>query len=937
MRRLVVCVAAAVTGLSVVPIGSVAGAAGSAPYDAGGAVLNILPPGSNGNVDTTELAAVGPSRTATADTPPHYADQLELYDALNTVAPYSVSDGDLTKYYKDAAIGAPADPVSTETPRAGVTIARDDFGVPHITGATAEDVAYGAGYAGIEDRMFLTDILRHTGAAQMASFLGPSDADIAMDQSQLRLAPYTPAEAEAQIDSVAQRYGAEGTALLARLDAFLAGMNDAQAKLCPGAFDGGTPGDNGTGLGPDCPVEYAALQKSPSPYTRADIVYIASLVGGIFGKGGGNEYQVSLFYEALRDKFGATRARHVYNDLREKNDPEAFTTASTRFPYLTGGVAPGRRGVALPVVGSDTADGTGAPATANEPVVFSAPPVPGTAAYQRWEAQLGKLSTPLGSLDLSRHPAKESNALLVDAKHSANGHPVVVFGPQTGYFTPQLLTEVDLDGPGIKARGVSFAGTQFVVELGHGVDYAWSATSASADNVDTVMERLCNTDGSKPTVDSTHYVDDSSGTKKCVPIDTYTHDESVAAPTAGGGTQPETLSFTVMRTRHGVVQFRTTAHGPHGPVPVAVVVQRSTYGHEADSVVGFARINNPDYTRSAADFRRAFNGVDYTFNWFYADDKDIAYTVSGLLPVRSPKVEPDFPHWGNATYDWQSWLPAKAHPHQVDPPAGFLSSWNNKQAPGWGMADDQWGHSKVHRVNLLVERIKRLFRHGKVTRSGLVGAMIDAATVDLRGEKLLPLALRVIGRDKRDAAAVKLLRRWTADRAHRVDRERTGHYRHQAAIALFDTWWDNNGKGNGGLAKDTLRPTLGSLVDQVPDRLDDHPRQGLGSSWDSVAWYGYVSRVLRQALGRPVRGAYSQDYCGSLRACRKTLRHSLHVAVKRALAAQDVSSVKDLTYDKSLDDIAPVTAGIVGTRNLDWQNRPTFQQVVNFTGHRPRG
>ncbi|HVB26446.1 MAG TPA: hypothetical protein VNE21_00890, partial [Mycobacteriales bacterium] len=29
-----------------------------------------------------------------------------------------------------------------------------------------------------------------------------------------------------------------------------------------------------------------------------------------------------------------------------------------------------------------------------------------------------------------------------------------------------------------------------------------------------------------------------------------------------------------------------------------------------------------------------------------------------------------------------------------------------------------------------------------------------------------------------------------------------------------------------------------------------------------------------------------------------------------------------------------VTAGIVGVRNIDWQNRPTFQQVVNFTGHR---
>src|SRR3954465_2785003 len=153
-------------------------------------------------------------------------------------------------------------------------------------------------------------------------------------------------------------------------------------------------------------------------------------------------------------------------------------------------------------------------------------------------------------------------------------------------------------------------------------------------------------------------------------------------PTAGGGNRPEQLSFTVMRTRHGVVQFRTLAKDGSRLVPVAVTVQRSTYGHEADSVMAFGRINNPDYTHSAADFIRAFDGVDYTFNWFYADDRDIAYKVSGLLPQRSSGVEPDFPRWGASTYDWKSWLSSTAHPHQVNPPAGFLSSWNKKKETG---------------------------------------------------------------------------------------------------------------------------------------------------------------------------------------------------------------------------------------------------------------
>jgi hypothetical protein len=64
------------------------------------------------------------------------------------------------------------------------------------------------------------------------------------------------------------------------------------------------------------------------------------------------------------------------------------------------------------------------------------------------------------------------------------------------------------------------------------------------------------------------------------------------------------------------------------------------------------------------------------------------------------------------------------------------------------------------------------------------------------------------------------------------------------------------------------------------------------------------------------------------------LRRSLHRAVAAALATQKASSVSDLTYDKSRDDIVSVAGGVVGVRPMDWQNRPTFQQVVRFWSHR---
>ena len=57
-------------------------------------------------------------------------------------------------------------------------------------------------------------------------------------------------------------------------------------------------------------------------------------------------------------------------------------------------------------------------------------------------------------------------------------------------------------------------------------------------------------------------------------------------------------------------------------------------------------------------------------------------------------------------------------------------------------------------------------------------------------------------------------------------------------------------------------------------------------------------------------------------------------AAQAALRTQDVSSVGQLTYDKSRDDIASVAGGVVGVRPIDWQNRPTFQQVISFFRHR---
>ena len=208
------------------------------------------------------------------------------------------------------------------------------------------------------------------------------------------------------------------------------------------------------------------------PWKPTDIIAIASLVGGIFGRGGGNELNSALTMEAMVERMGEGQGRKAWEGFRSKNDPEAPTTISKPFPYETRS-AFAKRGLALPEPKSIVTNrrsprlrGDGA-----------APPGLNTVG--------GRLTR---GLEEAGHA---SNWELVSAKHSADGHPIAVMGPQVGYYVPQILMEEDLHGPGIDARGAAFPGVNLYVELGHGRDYAWSATTATSDNVDTFAEVLC--------------------------------------------------------------------------------------------------------------------------------------------------------------------------------------------------------------------------------------------------------------------------------------------------------------------------------------------------------------------------------------------------------------------------------------------------------------
>jgi acyl-homoserine lactone acylase PvdQ len=817
-------------------------------------VRNVLPPGANGRANGPELAAF----LATGARPQHNDDQLQMYADLIT-APRPFTGDTLQRHFKAAPIGS--------------ATGRDEYGVPHIVAGSREQAMYELGYATAEDRLFFMDVFRHLGRGQLSSFAGGAPANRAFDALMWSVAPYTEEELRKQTEARPPGFEQEADKIREDLRNYLRGINAyiAEARINPLKMPG----------------EYAAIGRpqGPTDWKAEDVVATAAVVGAIFGVGGGKEIETANALQLARARFGRRRGTQVWRAFRSVDDPEGVPTVwSRRFPYA---LRPRRaRGVVLPDPGSV------------EPT------------------ELAEKANAPGATSRAIRPRGMSNALLVAARESASGRPLAVFGPQTAYFSPQVLMEQSVKAPGLEARGVAFPGINLYVQIGHGRDYAWSATTSAQDVVDTFVVPLC---------DDTHYRYQGA----CEPIEvlerTNAWEPNAADPTPAGR---ETLR--AERTKLGLVRARATYKGR----PVLLTSRRSTYHHETDSGVAFSRFNDPDQIRSPQDFQRAAGLIPFTFNWFYIDRDHVAYQNAGANPLRLPRTDPSLPM--AARFAWpvatdraliETSTPRERHPNALDQP--WFADWNGKQARGYGAADNNWSFGPVTRQQLLAGRIAALTRgERKTTLPELTEAMAGAATVDLRGDAVLPWALRVLG--DRAPDITEKLAAWRRDGAHRTDADKDGTYEHAEAVRIMDAWWPL-------LVSAVFEPALGTeLYDAIAkiNELDNHPNNHgdhVGSAWQ-YGWYGFVHKDLRRVLGRKVRGWPRRALCGTRARCAARLEASLRAAASTPAAElyKDDPVCKDDVRVECFDAIWHRPLGGITQPLIGWQNRPTFQQVVEI-------
>ena len=600
------------------------------PYgadDAGG-FRNVLPPGSNGLTNAADFAAYQGGQY-----PPHSNDALAPYRDLVFESP-SVGSGGIQNFFKDGTFGiqpgnveGPVEnPRKSQNPPAcpGATVLRDkDFGVPRVYAGSREAAMCALGYIAAEDRLFLIDVLRHAGRAELTTLIGGAEANQEMDEEQWRIAPYSEGDLQRQLAQLPELYGDEGQQILDDVNDYVNGINGYILEAKANAIK--------------MPVEYAAINmpQGPDPWRATDLVATASLVGGIFGKGGGRELDAALMLQKMQKQFpeGADddretqegEGREVFDDFRRAEDEEAPTTVRESFPYQRppgGNFEPESSGVPDP--GSvDKAETSVFDPSCQPDQECNPTPLPGAPVLPN-----------LGGV-LSGFPSGASNALLVSGSNTDSGTPQTVFGPQTGYFSPQILMEQEVHAPTLEARGASFPGVNLYVQLGRGRDFAWSATSAGQDITDTYAVELC---------------DEGDGYMfrgDCEPIEDL--DKTNVFNTNASDTTVGAQQLRTQRTKLGLIVGR----GKIDDDDVAYTQLRSTYFHEIDSARGFSDFNDPGKIGGLGDYQRAAHKIGYTFNWFYTDSEKIGYFNSGNNPVRPEGIDHNFPVRGLEEYEWR--------------------------------------------------------------------------------------------------------------------------------------------------------------------------------------------------------------------------------------------------------------------------------------------
>jgi penicillin amidase len=408
------------------------------------------------------------------------------------------------------------------------------------------------------------------------------------------------------------------------------------------------------------------------------------------------------------------------------------------------------------------------------------------------------------ALPAAAGPHYASNNWVVDGAHSASGKPLLANDPHLAFSAPGFWYLARLKTPQHDIAGGTVAGAPFVV-VGHNERIAWGFTTTTADVEDLFIEKIDPADpgryltpqGSRPFT-SRH---ETIGVKGAAPVE-----------------------ITIRETRHGPVLSDVLPAGAADPGFVLALA--ATFSMPEDrSAEAIWDINRAaDWT----GFRSALEKfVGPMQNIIYADtDGTIGFIAPGRVPIRGRGDGwLPVPGW-TGEYDWRGFVPFSALPSAENPPSGRFVSANNKIVP----ESYPYFLSRDWDLPNRAERIEALLAAMPV-QTPQASAAIEADTLSLMAQKLVPLMTRIVGRGEgeRGQAAIELLQRWDCH----MDREKV-------EPLLFTAW----------LREFSHAVLFGRFGEAVSDYWDLRPRVMEAVLTEHPDWCGDPKRPGEESCAR---------------------------------------------------------------------------------------
>lgn len=256
----------------------------------------VLPPGQSGHYGSAGQAR-GLLTGQPGDYGPHVDDQRELYWRFDA---------------KPATLGTR--PGAPSSPKAGVQVYRDSYGVPIVYAGNVRDLWYGVGHAVTQDRLFLLDGVRRTARGTLAELTGCGAVPADLQQ---RVVGYSEAEYRAFFDKLSPD---------AR-DAVLGYVDGVNARIAEVRADPS-----------QLPAEYALLTSLPEPVTATDVLASGVYITRFVAAEGGNEFLNIRLLKSLTARYGARGGKDAFLDLTWLDDPKAVVSVpgGTRFSNQDG-------------------------------------------------------------------------------------------------------------------------------------------------------------------------------------------------------------------------------------------------------------------------------------------------------------------------------------------------------------------------------------------------------------------------------------------------------------------------------------------------------------------------------------------------------------------------------------------------------------------------